>query len=56
MAPARAAALVRGSSGATGTNLDYLHNPLVHLRALGLRDRSLEELERRADASGGRRR
>jgi len=53
--PARAAALVRGSSGATGTNLDYLHNTLVHLRALGLRDRSLEELERRAGASGGRR-
>lgn len=53
---ARAAAVVRGGRGATGTNVDYLRNTVTHLRALGLRDRPLEELARRAGASGERRR
>ena len=50
---ARAAALVRDGRGVTGANVDYLHNTMSHLRDLGLRDRSLEELERRVDASRG---
>ncbi len=53
---ARAAALVRGGKGATGTNIDYLRNTVTHLRDLGLRDPALEELARRAGASGGPRR
>lgn len=50
---ARAAALVRDGCGATGSNLDYVLNTVRHLSDLGLRDRSLEELARRA-ASGAR--
>ena len=53
---ARAAALVRQGRGATGTNLDYVENTVAHLGQMGLRDRTLEELARRARSSGGRRR
>ena len=41
---------MRQGTGATGTNIEYLRNTLAHLRELGLRDRNLEELARRADA------
>ena len=44
---ARAVSLVRRSRGATGSNLAYLQNTMAHLRELGLRDRTLEELARR---------
>jgi glutathione-specific gamma-glutamylcyclotransferase len=47
---AKALRLVKQGRGATGTNIEYLRNTLAHLRGLGLRDRSLEELARRADA------
>jgi cation transport protein ChaC len=47
---ARAVRLVRQGHGATGSNVAYVKNTVAHLRALGLRDRSLEELARRADA------
>ena len=53
---ARAAALVRRGRGVTGTNVDYLRNTVTHLRDLGLRDRTLEELARLAGASGAPRR
>lgn len=59
---ATAARLVRTGVGATGTNLDYVRNTLSHLAEMGLRDRALEELARRASSkasseasSGGRR-
>jgi glutathione-specific gamma-glutamylcyclotransferase len=47
---AKALRLVRQGTGATGTNIDYVRNTLAHLRELGLRDKGLEELARRADA------
>ena len=47
---ARALALVLGGKGATGSNVDYLRNTVAHLRDVGLRDRALEELARRAEA------
>ncbi len=47
---ARALALVLGGRGATGSNVDYLRNTVAHLRDVGLRDRALEELARRAEA------
>ena len=40
--------LVRQGKGATGSNIDYVRNTVAHLRELGLRDRPLEELARRA--------
>ena len=40
--------LVRQGRGATGSNIDYVKNTVSHLRELGLRDRALEELARRA--------
>lgn len=47
--PVRAALrLVRQGYGATGSNLDYVLNTVEHLGRLGLRDRRLEELSRRA--------
>lgn len=46
-----AARLVRLGRGATGSNLDYVQNTLAHMRALGLRDPSLEELARRASSA-----
>ena len=49
---ARAVRLVRGGRGVTGTNLVYVQNTVAHLRELGLRDHSLEELARRATSSG----
>ena len=49
--PARAAALVRRGRGATGTNLAYLGNTIAHLGELGLSDRALEDLARRAGLS-----
>jgi cation transport protein ChaC len=45
---ARSVALVRQGKGATGRNIDYVKNTLVHMRELGLRDKALEELARRA--------
>jgi cation transport protein ChaC len=53
---AAAAALVRRGRGATGTNLAYVQNTAAHLSELGLRDRALEELSRRASSSGAPRR
>ncbi|HTE38967.1 MAG TPA: gamma-glutamylcyclotransferase [Reyranella sp.] len=47
---AKALKHVRQGTGATGTNIAYVRNTLAHLRELGLRDRGLEELARRADA------
>jgi cation transport protein ChaC len=44
---AKAIGFIRQGNGATGSNLDYVRNTLVHLAALGLRDRTLEELARR---------
>jgi cation transport protein ChaC len=46
---AAALKLLRQGKGATGTNVEYVRNTLAHLRELGLRDRNLEELARRAD-------
>jgi cation transport protein ChaC len=40
--------LVRQGHGATGSNLDYLVNTVRHLGELGLTDRPLETLARRA--------
>ena len=41
---ARQARVIRGASGSSGANLDYLINTLMHLRELGIRDRQLERL------------
>jgi glutathione-specific gamma-glutamylcyclotransferase len=38
------AALVAGSRGSSGRNIDYVLSTLAQLRALGIRDRSLERL------------
>jgi cation transport protein ChaC len=46
--PAAALRLVRQGHGATGSNLDYLLNTVRHLAGLGLEDRLLERLARRA--------
>jgi cation transport protein ChaC len=46
-----AAALVQRGRGAAGTNLAYVQNTIDHLRKLGLRDRTLEELAQRAGAA-----
>ena len=45
---ARSIALVRQGTGATGSNIDYVRNTLARMHGLGLRDRTLEELARRA--------
>ena len=39
-----------------GTKFDYVRNTVAHLSELGLRDRGLEELARRADAYNDSRR
>jgi len=52
---AKAALLVRRGRGATGSNLAYLRNTMTHLRELGLRDRTLEELAGRVSAAQSRR-
>jgi cation transport protein ChaC len=49
---AKALRLVRQGRGATGTNVDYVRNTLAHLRELGLRDRNLEALAKKAGAEG----
>lgn len=41
-----AAALVHRSSGVSGRNDDYLFSTLEHMRALGIRDRWMEEVGR----------
>ena len=46
----KALTLVRQGTGATGTNIEYVRNTLAHLRELGLRDRNLEALARKACA------
>ena len=45
---AKSLKLVRQGRGATGSNIDYVRNTVVHMGELGLRDRALEELARRA--------
>jgi glutathione-specific gamma-glutamylcyclotransferase len=50
---AKASRLVRQGHGATGSNLDYVLNTVAHLDELGLRDRALKELARRASAKRG---
>ncbi|HYC63421.1 MAG TPA: gamma-glutamylcyclotransferase [Reyranellaceae bacterium] len=47
----RALALIRQGHGATGSNLEYVHNTLAHLRELGIRDAALEALARKAAKS-----
>jgi glutathione-specific gamma-glutamylcyclotransferase len=47
---AKALKLIRQGHGATGSNLDYVRNTVRHLGELGLRDRALEDLARRAGA------
>jgi cation transport protein ChaC len=42
------ARLIRGATGVSGANLDYLINTVEHLHALGFRDRALERLAVRA--------
>ncbi len=42
---ARQAHFVRGGSGKSGNNIDYLASTLVHLRQLGIRERELERLQ-----------
>jgi cation transport protein ChaC len=56
LSSAAALSLVRHGRGVTGTNLAYVQNTVAHLGELGLRDRALEELARRASASRGPRR
>lgn len=41
---ARQACLIRGATGSSGTNVDYLINTMKHLRELGICDRQLERL------------
>lgn len=41
---ARQAQLIRGATGRTGSNIDYLVSTLAHLHELGIRERSLERL------------
>lgn len=40
--------LIRQGNGASGSNLDYVRHTQARLAALGLRDRALDELARRA--------
>jgi cation transport protein ChaC len=47
LAEADAAAIVRGAVGQSGANEDYVTSTLEHLRALGIRDRWLEDVARR---------
>lgn len=44
LALTRQARVIRGASGSSGANLDYLINTMMHLRDLGIRDRQLERL------------
>ena len=39
---AEAAAIVRGATGQSGPNPDYVFNTVAHLRDMGIRDRKLE--------------
>jgi cation transport protein ChaC len=36
--------LIRGATGLSGANIDYLANTLAHLKELGIRERTLERL------------
>jgi cation transport protein ChaC len=47
---AQSVKLVRQGKGATGSNIEYVRNTVAHLRELGLRDRTLEELARLASS------
>jgi cation transport protein ChaC len=51
-----AVSLVRRGRGVTGSNLAYVQSTVAHLRELGLRDRTLEELARLASSSDVQRR
>ena len=42
----RQAELISGASGLSGPNIDYLRDLVMHLRAEGIRDRSMETLLR----------
>jgi cation transport protein ChaC len=46
----RQAELISGASGLSGPNIDYLRDLVMHLRAEGIRDRSMETLLRMVDA------
>jgi cation transport protein ChaC len=53
----RLLAIVRGGEGRSGANVEYVHNTVRHLRALGIRDPVLEKLAdalHRHDSSGGK--
>ena len=52
LSAAKALRFIRQGHGVTGSNLDYVKNTVAHLRELGLRDRSLEDLARRAASKG----
>ena len=44
------AALISGATGLSGRNIDYLRDLVMHLRAEGCRDRSMEQLLARVEA------
>ena len=46
----RQAELIARATGLSGRNIDYLDDLLAHLRAEGIRDRDLEEVQRLATA------
>jgi glutathione-specific gamma-glutamylcyclotransferase len=48
-------ALVEGSSGRSGANAEYILNTVRHLRALGIRDQTLEGLAEKLGSQGERR-
>lgn len=50
---ARAAEIVSGAAGLSGPNAEYVLSTLEHLRALGIRDRWLEEVARQLSAPPG---
>lgn len=45
MSLARQAHFVRGGSGRSGNNIDYLASTVAHLKQLGIRERELERLQ-----------
>lgn len=51
--PEGQAAIIARASGPAGTNRDYLHNTVAHLRELGLHDPDLEALDARVRALTG---
>jgi len=47
--PAETAAIIHRATGNRGPCRDYLHNTIIHLATLGLRDRALADLKERVD-------